>query len=86
MQLKKEKQVRGAINNIPAGVKVRDEDMITGEALITTIRRAVSFYSLIQAHDGHWPAESAGPLFFVQPLVSPHDDPWIWMSSSKFFY
>jgi cycloartenol synthase len=72
MQLKKEKQLRGP-TNIPAGVKVRDEDMITGEALITTIRRAVSFYSLIQAHDGHWPAESAGPLFFVQPLVSHHD-------------
>ncbi|KAK6941195.1 LOW QUALITY PROTEIN: Squalene cyclase, C-terminal [Dillenia turbinata] len=23
----------------------------------------------MQAHDGHWPAESAGPLFFLQPLV-----------------
>ncbi|XP_022040264.2 lupeol synthase-like, partial [Helianthus annuus] len=26
-------------------------------------------YSTIQAHDGHWPAESAGPLFFLPPLV-----------------
>jgi lupeol synthase len=66
MQLKKENQC----SPIPPAVKLREEDIITGEALITTIRRATSFYSSIQAHDGHWPAESAGPLFFVQPLVS----------------
>ncbi|WVY91408.1 hypothetical protein V8G54_036922 [Vigna mungo] len=39
------------------------------EALITTIRRGISFYLSIQGSDGHWPAESAGPLFFLQPLV-----------------
>ncbi|KAK7272775.1 hypothetical protein RJT34_29606 [Clitoria ternatea] len=65
MQLTEEKQH----GQIPAGVKVRDAEDITAEALITTIRRAISFYSSIQAHDGHWPAESAGPLFFLQPLV-----------------
>lgn len=65
MQLKKENQS----SPILPAVKLREEEIITGEALITTIRRAISFYSSIQAHDGHWPAESAGPLFFVQPLV-----------------
>ncbi|XP_029128121.1 lupeol synthase isoform X2 [Cajanus cajan] len=65
MQLRKENE----FGPIPAAVKVRDTENVTMEALITTIRRAISFYSSIQAHDGHWPAESAGPLFFLQPLV-----------------
>lgn len=57
MQLRKEKQCELFV--------MRDTD----EALINTIRRSICFYSSIQSHDGHWPAESAGPLFFVQPLV-----------------
>lgn len=69
MQLRKENHY-GTNNNIPAAVKLSDAENITVEALVTTIRRAISFYSSIQAHDGHWPAESAGPLFFLQPLVS----------------
>ncbi|ESW24999.1 hypothetical protein PHAVU_004G178500 [Phaseolus vulgaris] len=65
MQLRKENEC----GVIPAAVKVRDGENVTTEAVITTIRRAVSFYSSIQGSDGHWPAESAGPLFFLQPLV-----------------
>lgn len=65
MQLRKE----NPYGPIPAAVKVGDVENVTNEALITTIRRSITFYSSIQAHDGHWPAESAGPLFFVQPLV-----------------
>ncbi|XAR63784.1 Lupeol synthase [Bertholletia excelsa] len=65
MQLKKE----NPIGPISEAVKVKDEEEITEEAVKTTLRRAISFYSAIQAHDGHWPAESAGPLFFLPPLV-----------------
>jgi hypothetical protein len=54
---------------IPAPVEVKETEVITEKAVITTMRRALSFYSSIQAHDGHWPAESAGPLFFLQPFV-----------------
>jgi len=54
---------------IPPPVKVKETEVITEEAMITTLKRALSFYSSIQAHDGHWPAESAGPLFFLQPFV-----------------
>ncbi|KAI5659147.1 hypothetical protein M9H77_27940 [Catharanthus roseus] len=65
MQLRKE----NPCGPIPPPMKVQEDEEITEEAVTTTLRRAISFYSTIQAHDGHWPAESAGPLFFLQPLV-----------------
>ncbi|CDP17995.1 unnamed protein product [Coffea canephora] len=33
------------------------------------VRRVVLFFAALQASNGHWPAENAGPLFFVPPLV-----------------
>ncbi|PIN02910.1 Oxidosqualene-lanosterol cyclase [Handroanthus impetiginosus] len=54
---------------IPAPIQVKETEEIKREAIVTTLRRALSFFSTIQAHDGHWPAESAGPLFFLPPLV-----------------
>ncbi|CAI0553285.1 unnamed protein product [Linum tenue] len=65
MQLTKE----NPIEEILEAVKLKESEEITEEAISTTLRRAINFYSSIQAHDGHWPAESAGPLFFMPPLV-----------------
>ncbi|XP_040996601.1 lupeol synthase-like isoform X3 [Juglans microcarpa x Juglans regia] len=65
MQLRKE----NPCGPIPPPIQVKETEVITEEAVITTLRRALTFYSSIQAHDGHWPAESAGPLFFLQPFV-----------------
>ncbi|KAE9617061.1 hypothetical protein Lal_00034964 [Lupinus albus] len=65
MQLSKENHC----GSIPEGVKMGDFENVTEEALSVTIKRAISFFSSIQVHDGHWPAESAGPLFFLSPLV-----------------
>ncbi|KAF5469389.1 hypothetical protein F2P56_013469 [Juglans regia] len=65
MQLRKE----NPCGPIPPPVQVKGTEVITEEAVITTLRRSLTFYSSIQAHDGHWPAESAGPLFFLQPFV-----------------
>ncbi|KAJ0083458.1 hypothetical protein Patl1_30981 [Pistacia atlantica] len=53
---------------IPA-VKVEDGEEITYETATTSLRRAVHFFSALQASDGHWPAEIAGPLYCLQPLV-----------------
>ncbi|KAL1318861.1 hypothetical protein AAHE18_15G235700 [Arachis hypogaea] len=64
MQLRKEE-----CRAMGEAVKVKEKENVTEEALITTMKRALTFFSSIQAHDGHWPAESAGPLFFLQPLV-----------------
>ncbi|KAK8498225.1 hypothetical protein V6N11_062102 [Hibiscus sabdariffa] len=65
MQLTKE----NPCGSIPSPVKVNDEQAVTEEAVTVTLRRAIGFYSSLQAHDGHWPAENAGPLFFLPPLV-----------------
>ncbi|KAH7515219.1 hypothetical protein FEM48_Zijuj10G0003800 [Ziziphus jujuba var. spinosa] len=43
-------------------VKVEDGEVITCEKATTSLRRAVHFFSALQAADGHWPAENAGPL------------------------
>lgn len=51
-------------------VKVQDGEEITYETATTTLKRAVHFFAALQADDGHWPAENAGPLFFLPPLVN----------------
>jgi beta-amyrin synthase len=49
--------------------KVEDGEEITHEKATATLRRAIHFFSALQASDGHWPAELAGVLFFLPPLV-----------------
>ncbi|KMS97132.1 hypothetical protein BVRB_7g177970 [Beta vulgaris subsp. vulgaris] len=50
-------------------VKVGDEEEITYETATTTLKRAVNFFTALQSEHGHWPAEIAGPQFFLPPLV-----------------
>ncbi|XP_027173656.1 lupeol synthase-like isoform X2 [Coffea eugenioides] len=66
MQLRKE---NSPCPPMPPPVNVKETDDVTEEAVTTTLRRGISFFSTLQANDGHWPAESAGPLFFLPPLV-----------------
>ena len=53
-------------------VKVEDGEVITYDKASASMKRAVHFFSALQASDGHWPAENAGPLFFLPPLVIIH--------------
>ncbi|GFS43723.1 lanosterol synthase 1 [Actinidia rufa] len=52
-----------------AQVKVGSEEEITKEGVETTLRRALRFYSTLQADDGHWPGDYGGPLFLLPGLV-----------------
>ncbi|KAG6767752.1 hypothetical protein POTOM_026637 [Populus tomentosa] len=54
--------------NLPQ-IKVKDDEDVTEEAVTTTLRRAVSFYRKIQAHDGHWPGDYGGPMFLLPGLI-----------------
>nr|E2IUA8.1 RecName: Full=Friedelin synthase; Short=KdFRS [Kalanchoe daigremontiana]ADK35125.1 friedelin synthase [Kalanchoe daigremontiana] len=65
LQFLEEKDFRQNI----AQVKVEDGEEVSYEAATAALKRGVHFYSALQASDGHWPAENAGPMFFMSPLV-----------------
>ncbi|XP_054794598.1 beta-amyrin synthase-like isoform X1 [Prosopis cineraria] len=50
-------------------VKIKDEEEITCDKIKNTVKRATHYLCALQASDGHWPAQIAGPLFYLQPLV-----------------
>ncbi|KAK6147502.1 hypothetical protein DH2020_018414 [Rehmannia glutinosa] len=50
-------------------VKVKDAEDITEEKVVNTLRRAISFHSTLQAHDGHWAGDYGGPMFLMPGLV-----------------
>jgi beta-amyrin synthase len=53
-----------------AGVKIEDGEEITYEKATTILRRGAHHLAALQTSDGHWPAQIAGPLFYIPPLVS----------------
>ena len=53
------------------GIKLGEHEDVTEEAVSTTLKRAISRFSTLQAHDGHWPGDYGGPMFLVSGLVPP---------------
>ncbi|XP_021893546.1 cycloartenol synthase 2-like isoform X1 [Carica papaya] len=49
--------------------KLKDSEVATEEIVTNTLRRAISFHSTLQAHDGHWPGDYGGPMFLLPGLV-----------------
>jgi len=54
---------------LPQQVQVSSWNELTEEAVTTTLRRGLRFYSTLQAHDGHWPGDYGGPMFLMPGLV-----------------
>ncbi|XVF86437.1 hypothetical protein PTKIN_Ptkin18bG0040200 [Pterospermum kingtungense] len=52
-------------------LQIKDSEEITYEAATAVLRRAVHFLSAMQPSDGHWPAENAGPLFYIPIMAIP---------------
>lgn len=69
MQFLKEKKFKQTIPQVKIKVDGDEEEITYETAATTALRRGVRFFSALQASDGHWPAENAGPLFFLPPLV-----------------
>ncbi|KAK8581347.1 hypothetical protein V6N13_144376 [Hibiscus sabdariffa] len=65
IQFAKEKQ---SVTSLPQ-VKLKEFEDVEEEAVVTTLRRALNFYSTIQAEDGHWPGDYGGPMFLLPGLV-----------------
>ncbi|CAI7882955.1 unnamed protein product [Closterium sp. NIES-53] len=60
--------------NLPPPVRVTEEPVATATvvdeaAVDVTLRRAVRFYEMIQAEDGHWAGDYGGPLFLMPGLL-----------------
>ncbi|MED6110497.1 hypothetical protein PIB30_043494, partial [Stylosanthes scabra] len=50
-------------------VRIEDGEEITHDKATAAMRRAALYLSALQTSHGHWPAQIAGPLFFLPPLV-----------------
>jgi len=58
------------IHEVIPKVEVKDVQDLTEDVVTKTLRRAVSFHSTLQCHDGHWPGDYGGPMFLMPGLVS----------------
>ncbi|KAL0742764.1 hypothetical protein Bca4012_084277 [Brassica carinata] len=57
-------------NLIRPQVKLEDsDDDVTYKIVEHTLKRGIDFFSTLQAHDGHWPGDYAGPMFLLPGLT-----------------
>lgn len=63
-------------------VRLGTKEDVTYEATTTALRKAVRLNCAIQAPDGHWAAENAGPMFFYS--TPPHCATHKWSNQHNF--
>jgi hypothetical protein len=49
--------------------KFEEDEDVTEEAVLTSLKRVIGRVSTLQANDGHWPGDIAGPMFLLPGLV-----------------
>ncbi|GFP81152.1 dammarenediol ii synthase [Phtheirospermum japonicum] len=50
-------------------IRVGENEEVTYETVTVAVKKALRLNRAVQASDGHWPAENAGPMFFTPPLI-----------------
>ncbi|XP_065881553.1 cycloartenol synthase 2-like [Euphorbia lathyris] len=68
-QFAKEKIGNNEINKRKMVKKIKKGEEVTEEMVISTLRKAMNFFSTLQADDGFWPCDYGGPLFLLPGLV-----------------
>ncbi|CAA0823721.1 Beta-amyrin synthase, partial [Striga hermonthica] len=66
IQLKKESGI-DLLGTPP--VRIGEHETVTYETATAAVKKALRLNRALQASDGHWPAENAGPMFFTPPLI-----------------
>lgn len=66
LQLKKESGID--LLSVPP-VRLGENEEVTYEKATIAVKKALRVNRAVQASDGHWPAENAGPMFFTPPLL-----------------
>ncbi|KAJ6747182.1 TERPENE CYCLASE/MUTASE FAMILY MEMBER [Salix koriyanagi] len=67
--MRKQFEKENPVSEVLPQVKVKESEKVTEEAVTTTLKRGLNYYSNIQAHDGHWPGDYGGPMFLMPGLV-----------------
>lgn len=53
--------------DMPTAVKLEEEDEVTEEILMASLRRGLGWMSALQADDGHWPGDYCG-IMYIMPF------------------
>lgn len=55
--------------NLPKIKLLGEDEPVTGEVVMTALKRALNRISTLQAHDGHWPGDFSGVMILMPTML-----------------